>query len=216
MSHVAFSSEEVVRPAGAARGLAALLRGGLEKLLAFAILVGASPLMLAAAIAIRMDAAGPVLFRQDRHGLGGRIIRIYKFRTMHVVEPGCSAQQAMPGDTRVTRVGRFLRATSIDELPQLLNVLAGDMALVGPRPHPIALDKQFSPLIGGYMARYNVKPGITGLAQVKGLRGPTSDIETMQRRVAADMDYVRHRSVVLDAWILASTLPAVLGARNAL
>jgi lipopolysaccharide/colanic/teichoic acid biosynthesis glycosyltransferase len=214
MSYVAFSSVEIVRPA-AGRGVAALLQGGLEKLLAFAILVALSPVMLAAAIAIRMDGAGPVFFRQERHGLGGRIIRIYKFRTMRVVEPGCSAQQAVPGDARVTRVGRFLRATSIDELPQLLNVLAGDMALVGPRPHPIALDKQFSPLIIGYMARYGVKPGITGLAQVKGHRGPTPDLETMRKRVEADVEYARRKSLVFDLQILARTAPAVLWGGNA-
>ncbi len=136
MSYVVFSPVEVVQPARAVRGIPALLQHGLEKILALVLLMVASPVMVAAAIAIRLDTAGPVLFRQERHGLGGRIIRIYKFRTMRGVEPGSSAQQAVPGDARVTRVGRFLRASSIDELPQLLNVLTGDMALVGPRPHP--------------------------------------------------------------------------------
>ena len=216
MSYVVFSPVEVVQPARAVPGIPALLQRGLEKILALVLLMVASPVMVAAAIAIRLDTAGPVLFRQERHGLGGRIIRIYKFRTMRVVEPGSSAQQAVPGDARVTRVGRFLRASSIDELPQLLNVLTGDMALVGPRPHPIMLDKQFSPLIAGYMARYGVRPGITGLAQVKGHRGPTPDVETMRQRVAADVEYARRKSLALDAWILVRTVPAVLGAKNAL
>lgn len=192
-----------------------MLHSAVEKLLALAILVVVSPLMLAAAIAIRFEGSGPVLFRQERHGLGGRIIRIHKFRTMCVMEPGCSARQAEPRDARVTRVGRFMRATSIDELPQLLNVLAGDMALVGPRPHPVALDKQFSPLIAGYMARYVVKPGITGLAQVKGHSGPTPDVETMRRRVEADVEYARRKNLALDLRILARTVPAVLWGGNA-
>ena len=171
--------------------------------------------MALVALAIWMEDGRPVLFRQERHGLGGRVFKIYKFRSMSVTETGCSARQASPGDSRVTRVGRFLRATSLDELPQLFNVVKGDMALVGPRPHPMALDREFSALIPGYMTRYQVKPGITGLAQVTGHRGPTPDAETMKRRVDADVNYAQRQSLALDAWILASTVPAVLWGGNA-
>lgn len=215
MSYVAFSSTESFASSGLTGKFAPAWLGAMEKALALAALVALAPVLLAVALMIRLDDGGRVFFRQERHGLGGRIIRIYKFRTMRVMENGASARQATAGDARVTRVGRFLRATSLDELPQLLNVLAGDMALVGPRPHPIALDREFTPLIPGYMARYGVKPGITGLAQVRGHRGPTPDVESMRKRVEADVEYARRKNFALDTWILASTVPAVLRGCNA-
>ena len=215
MSYVVISSGGRFRPAGLRLHIARHFHSALEKLLVLAALIAFAPVMLVTAFAIRLEDGGPVLFRQERHGLGGQIIRIYKFRSMRVMEAGDTARQATKGDARITRIGRFLRATSIDELPQLLNVLKGDMALVGPRPHPMALDREFTALIPGYMSRYGVKPGITGLAQVTGQRGPTPDVETMRKRVAADVDYARRKSLALDMWILASTVPAVLWGHNA-
>jgi putative colanic acid biosynthesis UDP-glucose lipid carrier transferase len=178
--------------------------------LAAALLVLAWPVMLAIAAAVRLESAGPVLFRQRRYGLDGREILVCKFRTMRVCEDGVRFVQARANDPRVTRVGAFLRKTSLDELPQLFNVLEGTMSIVGPRPHAVAHNEQFRRRIAGYMVRHKVRPGITGWAQVNGLRGETETVEKMQQRVAYDLEYLQHWSLALDLWILARTALVVL------
>jgi putative colanic acid biosynthesis UDP-glucose lipid carrier transferase len=165
------------------------------------------PMMLLVAIAIKLDSNGPVLFCQTRFGFNCNPICVYKFRTMTVSSAlDRGAPQARRGDERVTRVGRFLRRSSLDELPQLFNVLLGDMSLVGPRPHPVALNERFAGTIDDYLARHRVKPGITGWAQVNGLRGETETIEKMQRRLEYDLYYIKNWSVLFDLRILVLTL----------
>ena len=174
-----------------------------------------APLFAFVSVLVRIDSDGPAFFRQQRLGLNGKPFRILKFRTMHVLEDGDDIRQARPDDDRVTRVGRFLRASSLDELPQFVNVLAGDMSLVGPRPHAVAHDRFFGALIANYALRRNVKPGITGWAQIHGLRGATPTVDLMRRRVDYDLWYAQHRSVLLDLEILARTPLEVLRRRNA-
>jgi Undecaprenyl-phosphate glucose phosphotransferase len=172
-----------------------------------------APLLLVVAMAIKMDSSGPVLFQQRRGGFNGRKFSILKFRTMTVMEDGGMVRQAEANDRRVTRVGRVLRRLSIDELPQFANVLKGDMSLVGPRPHAIAHDDIYASLIGRYLARHNVKPGITGWAQVNGCRGETAEVEQMRRRIACDLDYIRRWSLWLDLRILMKTVVEVVRAK---
>jgi Undecaprenyl-phosphate glucose phosphotransferase len=174
-----------------------------------------SPLMLLAAIAIKLDTPGPVLFRQRRYGDNRDTFQVYKFRTMTLEGSQAPFRQATAGDARITRVGRWLRRTNIDELPQLVNVLEGSMSLVGPRPHPVALDDRFMPLIGAFARRYRIKPGITGWAQVNGHRGETDTIEKMRARVEADLFYMRNWSLWLDLRILLLTLVSMAAYRNA-
>lgn len=169
------------------------------------ILLLFTPLLLLTAIVIKLDSAGPVLFRQRRKGFDGRSFVILKFRTMSVAEDGDAIDQARRNDRRVTRLGRILRRRSIDELPQLVNVLRGEMSLVGPRPHALAHDNKYSKLISSYAFRHHVKPGITGLAQVHGLRGETPRIEDMERRVERDLAYINSWSVMLDLRIIFRT-----------
>ncbi len=160
------------------------------------------PLLALVALAVRLDSPGPVLFCQMRAGFSGRRFRIYKFRTMTVLEDGAVVKQATRDDARITRVGRFLRSTSIDELPQLINVLLGEMSLVGPRPHALAHDDQYTRVIGNYAYRHHVKPGITGLAQVSGYRGETETIDKMERRIDCDIQYINNWSIWLDLKII--------------
>jgi Undecaprenyl-phosphate glucose phosphotransferase len=164
-----------------------------------------APLMLAIAIAIRIESQGPALFRQRRHGYNHGIIDVYKFRTMHVVENGDRIEQARKNDPRVTRLGKFLRRTSLDELPQLFNVLKGEMSLVGPRPHAVAHNQYYRERLERYAHRHCVKPGMTGWAQINGFRGPTEDPETMRKRVQMDLYYIENWSIGLDLKILALT-----------
>jgi putative colanic acid biosynthesis UDP-glucose lipid carrier transferase len=173
------------------------------------------PLLFLIAILVKLSSRGPAIFRQRRYGLDGQIIDVFKFRTMTVTEDGASIQQATRDDPRVTSIGRVLRRYSIDELPQLLNVLGGSMSLVGPRPHAVAHNEQYRRLIKGYMVRHKVPPGITGLAQVNGCRGETSKLEDMRRRVEYDIEYLRHWSPTLDIRILVKTALLVLGDRKA-
>jgi exopolysaccharide biosynthesis polyprenyl glycosylphosphotransferase len=173
------------------------------------------PLLLIAAILIRLDSPGPFLFRQVRKGFNGQPFRILKFRTMSVMEDGAVVTQATRKDPRVTRIGRWLRRTSFDELPQLLNVLLGDMSIVGPRPHALAHDNEYTDLIAKYSRRHHVKPGITGWAQVNGFRGETPELTLMQRRVELDLWYIANRNLVLDFWIIIRTFFELLRARNA-
>ena len=181
--------------------------------IAAAALVILSPLMLLAALAIKLDSAGPAIFRQRRTGLNGREFMIYKFRSMSVTEDGPKIIQACEEDPRVTRVGRILRQSSIDELPQLLNVVRGDMSLIGPRPHAVAHDQYYADAIANYTQRQRVKPGITGWAQVNGLRGETPRIEDMEKRIEFDLWYVRNRSLALDAKIIWCTCFEVMRQR---
>jgi Undecaprenyl-phosphate glucose phosphotransferase len=174
-----------------------------------------SPILLTAAVAIRLDSPGPALFRQTRHGFNGRPFRIYKFRTMTVMENGDVVEQAKKGDKRVTRVGWWLRRYSIDELPQLLNVFLGDMSLVGPRPHASAHDRHFTAAIERYAFRHHVKSGITGWAQVHGARGETDTIEKMQRRVEFDIWYINNWSIWLDFSVMIRTILVVFTGDNA-
>jgi putative colanic acid biosynthesis UDP-glucose lipid carrier transferase len=184
-----------------------LKRAG-DLLLASGALLVFSPLLLLIALAVRATSPGPALFWQDRYGLDGRPFRIAKFRTMCVQEAGDQPglAQASRRDPRVTPLGRVLRRWSLDELPQLWNVVIGDMSLVGPRPHAVEHNEHYRRLIPGYMQRHLFKPGITGLAQVQGLRGETATLEAMQRRVAADLDYQRDWTLAGDFKILLQTL----------
>lgn len=173
------------------------------------------PVFAAITLAIALDSRGPILFRQRRSGEQGRLFGIYKFRSMHVLEDGARIVQATKDDARVTRVGRILRAFSLDELPQLFNVLSGEMSLVGPRPHALAHDEFYSVHIANYRVRQQVKPGMTGWAQVHGARGATTELSDMQTRVDLDAFYVAHESLWLDLRILAATPLEVLRSRNA-
>jgi putative colanic acid biosysnthesis UDP-glucose lipid carrier transferase len=172
-------------------------------LLAIWAIVCLSPLLLVVALLIKFDSPGPVIFRQYRIGYQGRRFQIYKFRTMSVLENGSDIAQARRGDPRVTKIGRLLRRSSIDELPQLFNVLKGEMSIVGPRPHAVSHDIYYGALIPEYSSRRTMKPGITGWAQVNGVRGETATIEEMQRRVIFDLWYIDNWSLALDlriAW----------------
>ena len=178
-----------------------------DVVLATLILLLISPLMLLIALGVKLSSPGPVLFRQRRLGLGGEEITVLKFRSMvvHSESPGCWTQ-ARKGDPRITPFGAFLRRTSLDELPQFLNVLTGQMSIVGPRPHPLALNEQFKIVVDRYMARHKIKPGITGWAQINGFRGETDTLEKMQKRVQYDLYYIENWSLWLDIKIIALTL----------
>jgi undecaprenyl-phosphate galactose phosphotransferase/putative colanic acid biosynthesis UDP-glucose lipid carrier transferase len=169
------------------------------------ILVLLSPLMVLTALMIKLDSPGPALFRQKRNGFGGTVFSIYKFRSMRVLEDGARIQQATRDDPRVTRLGRWLRRTSIDELPQLFNVLVGDMSLVGPRPHAVAHNNEYQTVVSNYAFRHHMKPGITGWAQVNGLRGETQTVDLMAKRVECDLWYINHWSLWLDLRIIVKT-----------
>jgi undecaprenyl-phosphate galactose phosphotransferase/putative colanic acid biosynthesis UDP-glucose lipid carrier transferase len=173
-----------------------------DTMLATIGLVLLAPLMLVAAFAVKLESAGPVIFRQRRVGFDGRVFFIYKFRTMSVMEDGPQIVQTRREDPRVTKVGRLFRQSSIDELPQLFNVLKGDMSLVGPRPHAMAHDDQYGAVISSYAFRHHVKPGITGWAQVNGQRGETRAIADMEKRIELDLWYINNWSLMLDFRIM--------------
>ena len=168
-----------------------------------------SPVMLAVALAVKVSSPGPVIFRQRRYGLDGQEIIVYKFRSMTVTEDGGQIVQARKGDARVTRVGAVLRKTSLDELPQFINVLQGRMSIVGPRPHAVAHNEMYRGLIKSYMVRHKVRPGITGWAQVNGFRGETDSLDKMEARVRCDLDYLRNWSLRLDLYIIWRTVRLV-------
>lgn len=186
-------------------GYRAIAKRATDVLISATALLLLGPLMLVVAILVRLSSPGPVIFRQRRYGLNGEEIIVYKFRTMTVTEDGAHIVQATDSDPRMTRIGQFLRRYSLDELPQLINVLEGPMSLVGPRPHAVAHNEIYRKLIKGYMLRHKVKPGITGLAQVNGLRGETRTVEQMEARVRFDLEYLRNWSLELDLQILAKT-----------
>jgi putative colanic acid biosynthesis UDP-glucose lipid carrier transferase len=186
-----------------------------DLVLASAILLMISPIMAAIAVGVKAGSPGPILFKQRRYGVDGGEITVYKFRSMTVCEDGPQIAQATKNDARITRFGAFMRRTSLDELPQFINVLQGQMSIVGPRPHAIAHNELYRKLIKGYMIRHKVKPGITGWAQVNGYRGETETIEKMQKRIEYDLDYLRNWSLRLDLYIILKTVLVVLRQRNA-
>ncbi len=197
------------------RGLNGLVKRASDVVLALLVCIIALPLMLAIAAGVKLSSPGPVIFRQRRYGLDGREIVVYKFRSMTVTEDDCHIRQATRADERVTHFGAFLRRSSLDELPQFINVLQGRMSVVGPRPHAVAHTELYRKLIKGYMFRHKVRPGITGWAQVNGLRGETDTLEKMERRIAYDLAYLRQWSLRLDLWIVLKTLFVTLEGRNA-
>ncbi|MDR3372803.1 MAG: exopolysaccharide biosynthesis polyprenyl glycosylphosphotransferase [Ancalomicrobiaceae bacterium] len=186
------------------------LKRAIDLGVASAALVLLAPLMLMTAAAIWIETGRPVFFRQRRRGFGGRVFEMVKFRSMTVMQDGPDVPQASRNDPRVTSLGRLLRKTSIDELPQLFNVIRGDMSIVGPRPHALAHDDQYTEIIAAYAYRHHVKPGITGWAQVNGARGETRQTADMERRVAYDLWYIRHWSIWLDIQIILRTAVSVL------
>lgn len=183
--------------------------------LASLILLLLSPLMLGIALAVKLTSPGPAIFKQRRYGLNGEEIIVYKFRSMTVSEDGSQIVQAHKNDPRITRIGAFLRRTSLDELPQFINVVQGRMSIVGPRPHAVAHNELYRKLINGYMLRHKVRPGITGWAQVNGLRGETEVLEKMQARIEFDLYYLQNWSIWLDLWIIIRTAWVVLRRDNA-
>ncbi len=196
-------------------GMDGALKRASDIILASAILVLIAPLMLGIALAVKQSSPGPVLFKQRRYGLDGREIYVYKFRSMSTLEDGGVVTQATRGDPRVTRLGAFLRKYSLDELPQFINVLQGRMSVVGPRPHAVAHNEMYRKLIPSYMVRHKVRPGITGLAQVNGLRGETDTLDKMRARVEYDLAYLRNWSPLLDLKIVLMTVVVVLRKQNA-
>ena len=191
-----------------------------DRVVGMIALVFAAPVMLAVAAAIKLDSPGPALFRQNRYGFNNELIEVFKFRSMYVDQMDANAVKlATRGDPRITRVGRFIRKTSLDELPQLINVvLRGNLSLVGPRPHAIqakAADRLYEQVVDGYFARHRVKPGITGWAQVNGWRGETDTPEKLERRVEHDLFYIENWSVIFDIYILLITPFRLLNTENA-
>src|SRR5258707_824912 len=196
-------------------GLNGLLKRASDIAFSIFILILISPLLVTIAIAVKSSSPGPILFKQRRYGVDGRKIVVYKFRTMTVAEDGDVVRQATKNDSRITRFGAFLRRTSLDELPQFINVLQGRMSVGGPRPHRVAHHELYRKLIRGYMIRHKVRPGITGLAQVNGYRGETETVEKMKARIEFDLAYLRSWSVLLDLQIILKTVVVVLRKQNA-
>jgi putative colanic acid biosysnthesis UDP-glucose lipid carrier transferase len=196
-------------------GINKLVKRFSDVVLATLILVAISPLMLVIAIAVKLSSPGPAIFKQRRNGLYGDEFSVYKFRSMTTQDDGAEVVQAIRGDARVTPLGHFLRRTSLDELPQFFNVLQGSMSIVGPRPHAVAHNEQYRQIIKAYMVRHKVKPGITGWAQVNGLRGQTDTVEKMKARVEYDLEYLRNWSIGLDLGIILRTIRIVLFDRGA-
>ncbi|WNN42976.1 undecaprenyl-phosphate glucose phosphotransferase [Winslowiella toletana] len=175
-------------------------------IVAACILMFISPVLITIAFMVKITSSGPVIFRQVRYGIDGKPIKVWKFRSMSVMENGDKVVQAKKDDSRLTPIGGFLRRTSLDELPQFFNVLFGDMSIVGPRPHAVAHNEQYRSLIKGYMLRHKVKPGITGWAQINGWRGETDTIEKMEKRIEFDLAYIRNWSIWLDFKIIFMTI----------
>ncbi|HBX4225143.1 TPA: undecaprenyl-phosphate glucose phosphotransferase, partial [Klebsiella pneumoniae] len=175
-------------------------------ILSLFILLLISPLLIIISLAVKITSPGPVIFRQTRYGMDGKPIKVWKFRSMVVMENDTEVKQATKDDVRVTNVGKFLRRTSLDELPQFFNVLFGEMSIVGPRPHAVSHNEQYRSLIEGYMLRHKVKPGITGWAQINGWRGETDTLDKMEKRIEFDLEYIRSWSVWLDLKIIVMTI----------
>jgi putative colanic acid biosysnthesis UDP-glucose lipid carrier transferase len=195
-------------------GISKLTKSIEDKVLSILILLSISPILALVAIAIKLDSPGPIFFRQKRTGWNGKTFSIWKFRSMYVnqqITDEKELKQAEKNDPRVTKVGAFIRKTSLDELPQLFNVLTGDMSLVGPRPHAVQHDEVYSQRISDYYARHNIKPGMTGLAQVRGYRGETKEIDQMTKRIESDIEYINNWSIWLDLSILLRTTTVFIG-----
>ena len=192
-----------------------VFKRGIDIILSLLAVICLSPIMVVIALAVKLSSPGPILFKQRRYGLNGQEILVYKFRSMRVTEDGDTVTQATKNDSRITPLGAFLRKTSLDELPQFLNVLQGRMSLVGPRPHAVAHNELYRKLISGYMLRHKVKPGITGWAQINGYRGETDTLEKMQQRINYDLEYLRNWSLSLDLQILVKTALVFLRDQNA-
>ncbi len=188
------------------QGASDLLKRAEDIVLSSIILLMLTLPMLCIAAAVKLTSPGPVIFKQKRYGLDGKQILVYKFRSMKVQDNGPVVKQATKNDPRITKLGAFLRRTSLDELPQFINVLQGRMSIVGPRPHAVAHNEEYRKLIKGYMLRHKVRPGITGWAQVNGLRGETETINKMVKRVEYDLDYIHRWSVWLDLKIIFMTV----------
>lgn len=197
------------------RGFNRALKRTSDVVLSLLILLAIFPVMLVIALMVKLDSPGPAIFRQRRYGLDGDEIVVYKFRSMAVTEDGSVIQQAKKNDLRLTRLGAFLRRTSLDELPQFLNVLQGRMSIVGPRPHAVAHNELYRKVIKGYMVRHKVRPGITGWAQVNGQRGETDTLEKMQARIDFDLDYLRNWSLQLDFFIIFRTIRLIFNDSSA-
>ncbi|WP_439840031.1 undecaprenyl-phosphate glucose phosphotransferase [Aeromonas caviae] len=187
-------------------GASAFIKRVEDIILASFILILISPLLFVLALAVKLTSKGPVIFKQRRYGIDGKPIEVWKFRSMTVTEDGDQVTQATKGDSRLTPIGAFIRGTSLDELPQFINVLKGDMSIVGPRPHAIAHNEQYRKLILGYMLRHKVKPGITGWAQINGWRGETDTLDKMEKRIEYDLEYIRAWSLWLDLKIVFFTI----------
>jgi putative colanic acid biosysnthesis UDP-glucose lipid carrier transferase len=196
-------------------GIQYLLKRLMDIVVAGGVLLLLSPLLLAIAIAVKCSSPGPILFKQRRYGVSGQEILVYKFRSMRVEENGPVVTQATRNDPRVTKVGAFLRKSSLDELPQFMNVLQGRMSIVGPRPHAVAHNEHYRQLIQGYMLRHLVKPGITGWAQVNGFRGETETLDKMEKRIEYDLEYLRKWSLWLDLMIILRTATVFFRRQNA-
>src|SRR5471032_3286080 len=196
-------------------GINGFVKRSSDIVLSALILLLISPVLAVLAIGVKMSSPGPVIFRQRRTGLDGEIIEVYKFRSMRATDNGSVVVQATRGDSRITPFGAFIRKTSLDELPQFVNVLQGRMSIVGPRPHAVAHNEQYRKLVKGYMLRHKVKPGITGWAQVNGLRGETATLDKMEARIQYDLDYLRRWSLLLDLWIIGRTVLVVAQRENA-
>ena len=212
------SSEQA--PAETGRSPQPSVESRLKRALDIVVALGAitffAPALVVIVIAVKLDSAGPVLFMQRRNGVNREVFKIFKFRSMTTMDDGAVVQQATRGDSRITRVGGFLRRTSLDELPQLFNVLRGEMSIVGPRPHALAHDDHYSRLIPLYTRRFEAKPGMTGLAQVEGFRGETETIDKMEARIDCDVQYIDNWSIWLDIKIIFRTASVVLfGQRTA-
>jgi putative colanic acid biosysnthesis UDP-glucose lipid carrier transferase len=196
-------------------GMASVAKRWSDIAIALVALVLTAPLLLVVGLIVKFSSPGPVLFKQRRYGLDGQQISVWKFRSMRTMDDGDQIKQAQLGDERITAIGRFIRKTSIDELPQFVNVLQGHMSVVGPRPHAVAHNETFRKVIKGYMVRHKIKPGITGWAQVNGARGETDTVEKMQRRIELDLEYLRQWSLSLDFKIIAKTVVLVFRDPNA-
>jgi putative colanic acid biosynthesis UDP-glucose lipid carrier transferase len=196
-------------------GINRIIKRATDVVLSILILAMLSPILLVIALGIKMTSPGPVIFRQRRYGLDGSEIIVYKFRSMATMDDGAVVQQAKKADPRVTRLGAFLRKTSLDELPQFFNVLQGRMCIVGPRPHAVAHNEMYRKLIKGYMVRHKVPPGISGWAQINGCRGETETLEKMKARIDCDLEYLRNWSLRLDLYIIAKTIWVVARGENA-
>jgi putative colanic acid biosynthesis UDP-glucose lipid carrier transferase len=197
------------------RGAGGWLKRLEDLVLGSLILILIAPVLLGVALLVKLSSRGPVFFRQRRYGLNGKEIRVLKFRSMTVCEDGPKIKQATKDDKRVTPIGKILRRTSLDELPQFLQVITGEMSIVGPRPHAVAHNEEYRALIHGYMLRHKVKPGITGWAQVNGWRGETDDIVKMEKRVQHDLEYIQNWHLLWDLKIILLTILGTKKSHNA-